>query len=178
MGKTSAITTTDHLSGIGSSNIRTKAVFSQTMSECMLKKLLFAVKRRRKVNHSSSHAVYSGIEEQSRLMDGGGRKSGIKRPIQTAAKRRFCLTLRASERARLLARSGPPLFLASTHSLLAFLPSAAAAKAFFVAAHLAFVTSRDAPLHSQSEEGRWKKGGRSADRLALKEILSNKFQPS
>ena len=121
--------------------------------ECMLKKLLFAVKRRRKVNHSSSHAVYSGIEEQSRLMDGGGRKSGIKRPIQTAAERRFCLTLRASERDCLPDRAHLSFWRAHTATACSpsFLPSAAAAEAFFVAAHLAFVTSRDAPLHSESE---------------------------
>ena len=88
------------------------------MSECMLKKLLFAVKRRRKVNHSSSHAVYSGIEEQSRLMDGGGRKSGIKRPIQTAAERRFCLTLRAGERASETACPIGPTSLSGEHTQL------------------------------------------------------------
>ena len=136
------------------------------MSECMLKKLLFAVKRRRKVNHSSSHAVYSGIEEQSRLMDGGGRKSGIKRPIQAAAERRFCLTLRASETACPIG----PTSLSGEHTQLqpARLPSLIFCRRTFGFRHITRCTT---PLTVR----RRKMEGKSADRLALKEILSNKF---
>ena len=124
--------------------------------ECMLKKLLFEVKRRRrrKVNHSSSHAVYSGIEEQSRLMDGGGRKSGIKRPIQTAAKRRFCLTLRASERDCLPDRAHLSFWRA--HTATACLPSFP----HFLSPHI-WLSSHHAMHHStpsQKEDGRRERG--------------------
>ena len=132
------------------------------MSECMLKKLLFAVKRRRKVNHSSSHAVYSGIEEQSRLMDGGGRKSGIKRPIQTAAaaERRFCLTLRASETCPI-----GPTSLSGEHTQLqpARLPSfpLPPQRRHFLSPHI-WLSSHHAmhhSTHSQKKEDGRREGG-------------------
>lgn len=131
------------------------------MSECILKKLLLAVKRRRKVNHSSSHAVYSGIEEQSRLMDGGGRKSGIKRPIQTAAKRRFCLTLRASERDCLPDRAHLSFWRA--HTATACLPSfpLLPPRRHFLSPHI-WLSSHHAmhhSTHSQKKEDGRREGG-------------------
>ena len=97
------------------------------MSKYMLKKLLFAVKRRRKVNHSKCRVGYSGIEEQSRLMDGWRKEERNKETNSDdgGGGEEAFLPHSSSERARLLARSGPPFFLASTHSfsLLASLRS-------------------------------------------------------